>query len=146
MAIAFVVLAGMWAGLVLGVSFVATPAKFLAPSITLPVALDVGRATFRVSMLIEFGLGFALIAAGALAFGWSGKTQLAAAILLVLNIQRYCLLPGLDARTTLVIAGTPPPPSWHHLAWIVADAARFLLLLGLCIATLRDVRTWPAVS
>ena len=144
--IAFVVIAGMWAGVVLGVSSVATPAKFLAPSITLPVALDIGRATFRVSMLIEFGLAIALVAAGAFAFGCGGKTQLAAAILLALTVQRLGLLPGLDARTTLVMAGNPPPSSWHHLAWIVADAARFLLLLGLCIAALRGVRTLPAIS
>lgn len=35
-------LAVLWAGLLLGVSFLATPVKFLAPSLSLPVALDVG--------------------------------------------------------------------------------------------------------
>ncbi len=38
----------IWAGVALGVAFVATPAKFLAPSLSLPVALDVGRHTFAV--------------------------------------------------------------------------------------------------
>jgi hypothetical protein len=38
----------LWLGLLLGVSFLATPAKFLAPSLALPVALDVGRHTFAV--------------------------------------------------------------------------------------------------
>ncbi len=37
-----------WAGLIVGVSFLSARAKFLAPSITLRVALDVGRYTFRV--------------------------------------------------------------------------------------------------
>jgi hypothetical protein len=33
----------VWAGLLLGVSFVATPAKFLAPTLGLAQAWDVGR-------------------------------------------------------------------------------------------------------
>lgn len=35
----------IWAGLLIGVSFVAKPAKFLAPSLALAQALDVGRWT-----------------------------------------------------------------------------------------------------
>ena len=35
--------ATFWFALVIGVSFLATTAKFLAPSLTLPVALDVGQ-------------------------------------------------------------------------------------------------------
>jgi hypothetical protein len=33
----------LWAGVLLGVSVLAAPAKFAAPRLTLPVALDVGR-------------------------------------------------------------------------------------------------------
>jgi hypothetical protein len=36
----------LWAGMLLGVSFIATPAKFLAPSLPLAQALDVGRSSF----------------------------------------------------------------------------------------------------
>ena len=45
----------IWAGLLLGVSFIATPAKFLAPSLPMAQALDVGRWTFHVLGLIEWG-------------------------------------------------------------------------------------------
>lgn len=138
--IAFVVIAAAWAGLILGVSFVATPAKFLAPSITLPVALDVGRATFRISLLIEMLFSLSLIAAGLLAVGWSGKTIVALTLLIALIAQRFALLPILDERVSLVMAGIPLPPSWHHLAWIAADTARFLLLLGLCVSSLWDTK------
>jgi len=40
-------LAWVWMGIVIGVSFLATPVKFTADSLTRPVALDVGRATFH---------------------------------------------------------------------------------------------------
>jgi hypothetical protein len=43
--------------MILGVSFLATPAKFMASSITLPVALDAGRHAFSVLNKIECGLG-----------------------------------------------------------------------------------------
>jgi hypothetical protein len=46
----------VWSGLLIGVSFVATPAKFLAPSLQLPQALDVGRWTFHVLTLMEWTL------------------------------------------------------------------------------------------
>ena len=40
---AVLVAATLWAGLLMGVSFVATPVKFLAPSLSLAVALDVDQ-------------------------------------------------------------------------------------------------------
>ena len=46
----------LWAGLTLGVAFLATPAKFLAPSLSLTVALDVGRQTFHLYNRVEIGL------------------------------------------------------------------------------------------
>ncbi len=47
-------LALLWIGLLIGVSFLATPAKFLAASLTLPVALDVGRHTFAIFNRVEW--------------------------------------------------------------------------------------------
>ena len=38
----------IWAGIIFGVSLLATPAKFLAPDLSLTEALQVGRVTFRV--------------------------------------------------------------------------------------------------
>ena len=46
----------LWAGLAIGVAFLATPAKFLALSLSLSVALDVGRHTFRVYNGVELAL------------------------------------------------------------------------------------------
>lgn len=54
----------IWAGLSIGVAFLATAAKFLAPSLSLPVALDVGRQTFRVYNRAELVLLAALIILG----------------------------------------------------------------------------------
>jgi hypothetical protein len=56
-------LALLWAGMLIGVSFLATPAKFLAPSLILPVALDVGRQTFGLFSLVEIVFASILVAA-----------------------------------------------------------------------------------
>ena len=42
-----------WAGFLAGVSFLATPIKFTAPRLALPVALDVGRVTFAALNKVE---------------------------------------------------------------------------------------------
>ena len=50
------------AGLSVGVAFLATPARFLAPSLSLPAALDLGRQTFRAYHTTEVvRLAFALV-------------------------------------------------------------------------------------
>lgn len=133
----FALLAAVWAGQIIGVSFIATPAKFLAASLVLPVALDVGRATFHVSAYVETTLGLALIAAGLFAFGAGQRTTVAVGIVLLLAAQHMALLPILDRRVELIMAGTQLRSSWHHYAWIAADATRVLLLLGLCLAAFR---------
>ena len=51
---ATLVVAAAWFGMLLGVSFLATPAKFLAPSLTLGVALDIGRQTFAILNKVEW--------------------------------------------------------------------------------------------
>ena len=59
--VGLVIVSILWIGLLLGVSFLATPVKFQAPSLTLPVALDVGRQTFAVFNGVELGLSAVLM-------------------------------------------------------------------------------------
>ncbi|WP_415289162.1 hypothetical protein RSD66_04440 [Brevundimonas sp. S1H14] len=66
--VAFV--ATLWLGLLIGVSFLATPVKFQAPSLTLATALEVGQATFALFTRVEWGLVVLL----ALAVAWGGRT------------------------------------------------------------------------
>ena len=56
-------LALVWMGIVIGVSFLATPVKFTADSLTRPVALDVGRATFHALAYLEWVLAALLVIA-----------------------------------------------------------------------------------
>ena len=122
------VLALVWAGVSLGGSLIATPAKFAAPSLTMPTALEVGRAQFQ-----WVGIGEMLLAAGLIStlliigkMDW----RLAAVPVGLFAIQRLAVMPSLDARTLQVIAGEPVGPSSLHIAYIVLEVAKFLSLLG----------------
>src|SRR5436190_8850733 len=101
------VLAGsalFWCGLLLGVSFLATPAKFLAPSLSMPVALDVGRQTFFVFNRAEWVLGAATFVVWLLSMRDRTAGMLVAIACAVVLVETFWLLPLLDARVGLIIA------------------------------------------
>jgi hypothetical protein len=127
------VLALVWAGMVLGISFLATPSKFLAPSLPLPVALDVGRHTFRVFGRVEVALAVLL---GLRAAAPVQQRPLSLAPGLIVLAQALWLRPRLDARTQQVVKGQEPPSSRLHLAYVACEVAKLaaLLILGLTAA------------
>lgn len=120
----------LWAGVLIGVSFLAAPAKFNAPTLTLPVALDVGRQEFGTLNLAEILLAVLTLALAAYVRAprtiWFGLTLAAGVILL----QALWLLPVLDARAEMIIQGeTPPSAPWHAL-YIAIEVLKLLALLA----------------
>lgn len=127
----------VWAGMVVGVSGLATPAKFAAPSLSLPVALDVGRSTFHVFTRVEWILGLALVL---LTPSFRHRRLLLVGTLLIvatLLLQALYLLPELDLRVAAIIAGQTPPPSSLHTWYAATEAGKLAALLALGIAALR---------
>lgn len=124
---ALVVVSLIWLGMLIGVSFFATPVKFLAPSLSLPVALDVGRQTFFWFGRIEIVLGVLTVVAA-----WSAHRRAAfvAALLAVaaVALQRLWLLPLLDARVEIIIGGGTPPASGWHNVYIVVELIKLALV------------------
>lgn len=119
----------IWAGTLFGVSFLATPAKFLAPSLTLPVALDVGRHTFSVFNKMEWGfslLAILLMISTTQSRMTRGATGLA---ILVTIVESAWLLPLLDSRVGLIMEGQTPPPSVHHALYIIFEVTKLGALL-----------------
>jgi hypothetical protein len=133
----------LWAGMVLGVSFLATPVKFTAPSVTLPIGLDIGRHVF--GMFNEVEIGWAVLACGLIV--WSRPRRavwlpLAAAVGVVL-LQSAWLLPLLDARVELILRDRPAPPAPHHLVYIALELLKLLGLLAAGTAALRGLHGSP---
>ena len=130
----------IWLGLLIGVSFIATPVKFAAPTLELGPALDVGRVTFGLFSRIEWGVAAVLVLAVAFAKAAQVRGLMAGALAIMLAVQALWLLPVLDARVAAVIAGEPLPPSWHHTAYAGLEVAKAALLLALAVAGLRRAR------
>jgi hypothetical protein len=131
-----VVAAGLfvWAGLLAGVAFVATPAKFLAPSLPLAQALDVGRWTFHVLSLIEWALAavfLGIVVAGRSVVGsrWRGVLLCLLAVVAVLGIETFVARPVLDARVLEIMRGNSPSPTALHQVYIYLELLKFVLLL-----------------
>jgi hypothetical protein len=119
----------LWAGVVIGVSFLAAPAKFGAPGLSLPVAMEVGRREFGVLNLGEIALAVVTLALAAYARPertvWLGLALAA----IIVALQALWLLPVLDARAEMIIRGeTPEPAPWHAL-YIGAELLKLLALL-----------------
>lgn len=130
------VVALVWAGMTLGVSGLATPVKFTAPSLTLPVALDVGRVTFHLLGEVEWGFAIAVVLAGIAAqMRWLWLP--AGIVVAIVVAQALWLLPALDVRALTVIAGGTPPESGLHTWYIAAEAIKLAMLLVVGIGALR---------
>ncbi|HLI47947.1 MAG TPA: DUF4149 domain-containing protein [Chthonomonas sp.] len=131
---AVVLLPIYWAGMLVGVSFLATLAKFQAPSLTMPVALDVGRATFHLFNRVEWGCALALwmlvlFSRKRLRF----RLPLVLLLLGLLALQTFWLLPGMDARIELLFRGQPLPSQGLdlHQIYFYSDILKVILLFWL---------------
>lgn len=131
------IIAWLWAGLLLGVSFIATPAKFLAPSLSLAEALDVGRATFSVLKWVECAAAVALLLGllqqkrSWVLLGLVGPTMM------ILLVQYLVMLPILDARVERILQGTVLPPSTLHWVYTGIELAKIALLVATGIVAYR---------
>lgn len=119
----------LWAGLLLGVSFVATPVKFMAKGLSMPVALEIGMVTFHFFNKIEWMFCFLIV----LLTIWvrpSWKIRVCGWIIFsLLAFETFCLMPELDVRANNVIAGENAEPGLLHWLYIVCELSKLSLLL-----------------
>lgn len=116
----------LWAGMIIGISLIATPIKFQAVLLDLPTALDVGRVTFAFFNLIEWILLICL-----LVLSWINKTGLVLMTVLsvCLIIQTFWILPVLNDRVMSIIQGTQVQPTFHHTVYGCIEIFKCLVLL-----------------
>ncbi len=141
---ALAALAFVWSGLVLGVPFLATSAKFLAPSLSLPVALAVGRHTFEIFLGVEIAL--ALLVAALLVLYRPGRLldMLAGIPFAIVALDALWLRPALDARVQVILDGGTPEPAPLHELYIGLDLVKLLALSALGVVAL--MRLYAAAS
>lgn len=118
----------IWLGMVAGISFLEAPLKFRAPGITRELGLGIGRLVFQAMNKIElvfFVISFfSLIVTGYLKKTWVLWLLLTTVVL----FQSFYLLPILDDRAELILAGQPTPESNHHWIYILTDIVKLGIL------------------
>jgi len=128
--IALIVLVSVWAGIVIGVSLMATPVKFQASSLAMPTALEVGRYTFRLLARVELCLLIAMIVFAGLARPSFAAVVMLIVVVLAVVVQRLWLLPALDARVAAILAGTAVTGSSLHRVFALLECVKSALLIG----------------
>jgi hypothetical protein len=129
----------IWAGMVIGISFLEAPVKFTAPSLTLQVGLDVGRHVFGLFNKVEIVfsvLCIVILIAGKLPLKIIIAGGTAVCMLL---LETFWLLPVLDERALKIIAGETPEGPSPHMWYIVFDLVK---LVSLIAAGLMGMRLW----
>lgn len=131
------ILALVWAGVSLGGSLVAAPAKFRAPSLDITTALEVGRAQF-----LWVGITEAILCAGIIAslLLWPASYwKWTAAPIALFLLQRVAVMPRLDARTLEVIGGAAAGETHLHIVYIIFEVLKFVTLIAAAVISLRSV-------
>lgn len=130
----------LWVGITVGVSMIATPVRFTAPSITRPIALDVGRVVFAALNKAELAALVVLlivVRVAGLARKWWG---ICAFLALIVLAQGVWLIPELAARTDIILAGGEPPRSYAHAIYSSLELTKIALLLFFGFSTLMERR------
>ncbi len=131
----------IWLGILIGISFLATPVKFKVAALTLPVALDVGRETFHLLNVTEWVTALILVASLVLSTSEGWKVSVGIGLLFCVALQTFWLLPALDARVAVIIGGGSPIKSYHHVFYGAIEVVKALALVTLTISTFHSLRT-----
>jgi hypothetical protein len=130
----------LWVGITVGVTMIATPVRFTAPSITRPIALDVGRVVFAALNKAELAALVVLLVVvrvAGLARKWWG---ICAFLALIVLAQGVWLIPELAARTEIILAGGEPPSSFAHAIYSTLELIKIALLLFFGFSALMEKR------
>ncbi len=121
----------IWAGAVLGHSFIPTSAKYNAPSLEDHVAVEVGNATFTQFFLFEVlflaGITATMVISNVGPYVWF----VFGLVLICLFLQRYYLKPIIYNKVDDYEHNRPLPNGFHRKFYGVLEIFKFLTLIGL---------------
>ena len=128
----------LWAGMLLAIPFLEAWVKFRAPSLSLAEGLDVGRQVFGALNVVEV-----VAAASVVTLAWMGRAarrivRAVAVAAAIVAVQSVWLLPVLDARVGLILAGEEPADAPYHVLYIGLEVIKLMAVLFAGIASLRS--------
>ena len=130
-----------WLGLVIAVSFLETPLKFQVSGMTLPIALELGKTMFGISTNIQLGLMILVFFNFFLNPSKLNKFIIFTGVLLalILVLEKFWMLPILDARADVLATGKGLPPTPLHNYFIYAECIKAILILSIGFLQLKKI-------
>lgn len=127
-------------GAIIAISFLEAPLKFLAPGVTIPIGLGIGRLVFTALNVLAGVVLIVLTVVNVRARAGRATLGVLGAIWLVYLVEVAVIRPVLNQRSDLVIAGLAAAgTNWAHYAYIVADVTLVGLLIAVIVVTVRKV-------
>jgi hypothetical protein len=127
-------------GAIIAISFLEAPLKFLAPGVTIPIGLGIGRLVFTALNVLAGVVLLVLTVVNVRARAGRAALGILGSIWIVYLVEVAIIRPVLNQRSDLVIAGAESPgTNWAHYAYIVADVSIVGLLVALIVVTSRRV-------
>lgn len=123
----------LWAGMILGISFLESWVKFRAPSLTRQVGLDVGRTVFAMFSKIQNGIFITMVVISVIVWIAIREWILIGGIGIILLLQFFWLLPQLNSRAAIIIAGGEPASSYAHVLYGILEMLKLVLLFVVAI-------------
>ena len=128
----------VWIGLIVGVSFIATPLKFLAEGVTIPIGVAIGRLTFNGMNILELVLALGLLWAS-LGRGLLRKnTVMVWLITALFGLKVAVIRPILYFESNQALHGNDPGRSDLHTLYVVAEVALLVALVVMAAMTIRS--------
>jgi len=133
---------GFWMGLLVALAFIETPLKFLAPGVTVPLALGIGRLVLTAAELASAVLLIVLTVISLLRPRLGrGGLAIVAGLWATLLAQLALIRPALNARTDTVLAGGDPGDSPLHGIYVASDVVLLVLLVAYLVCAVRQGRS-----
>lgn len=127
-----------WLGITVGISLIATTARFSSEAISREIALDVSRVVFAAlnrSELVALVLLLVVVRV-------SGRSRAlwawCAVLILILLAQGVWLIPELSARTDVILAGGEPPASHVHAIYSTLELVKIAILATMGMRALAE--------
>lgn len=129
----------LWIGFVLAISFMEAWLKFQAPGVTVTLGLGIGKLVFRALNYVEWFF-IILIFVSTLLRGapfFQRKHIFYCISALIVLLQTTWLLPELDARANMLIAGKDPGNSSLHFIYVGMEVLKVICLFIFGISLLK---------
>lgn len=124
------IVAILWVGMILGIGLESI-VKFNTPTLTKPVAFDVGRTVFNAFNKAQLVLLVLLVVSAFVARVTPVYQAGIAVVAVIVILQTIWLFPVLSQRVDIILAGNTPASTYHHAVYGLLEVSKLLLLSAL---------------